>query len=67
MALHRSADATGTLRLTYGTIAGYAEGNTNVPAFTDFAGMFDRWADRKGDPAFARCRWFWIVQPFCLL
>jgi len=46
-------DATGTLRLTYGTISGYAEGNTNVPAFTDFAGMYERWADRKGDPAFA--------------
>jgi len=46
-------DATGTLRMTYGTISGYAEGQTNVPAFTDFAGMYERWAERKGDPAFA--------------
>ena len=45
-------DATGSLRMTYGTISGYAEGNTSVPAFTDFAGMYERWADRKGDPAF---------------
>lgn len=46
-------DATGTLRMTYGTISGYTEGTTNVPAFTTFGGMYERHADRKGNPAFS--------------
>jgi hypothetical protein len=33
-------DATGTLRLTYGTVSGFSEGSSNVPAMTNFAGLF---------------------------
>ncbi len=46
-------DATGTLRLTFGTVSGFSEGSTHVPAFTDFAGLFERWKERKGNEAFA--------------
>jgi len=46
-------DATGTLRLTYGTVNGFAEGSTHVPATTNFAGLFERWKERKGNDAFA--------------
>ena len=56
-------DATFTLRLSYGTVKGYKEGNTVVPAFTTFEGLYarskehgnkepfelpKRWEDRKG-------------------
>jgi len=46
-------DATGTLRMAYGTISGYTDGRTNVPAFTTFAGMHERHQERRDDPAFA--------------
>jgi hypothetical protein len=35
-------DATGTLRLSYGRVAGYEEGTTQVPWKTTFYGLFDR-------------------------
>lgn len=35
-------DASGTLRLSFGTIAGYEAGGVKVPAFTRFAGLFER-------------------------
>lgn len=35
-------DATGTLRLSFGKIAGYPQGSTLVPAFTTLYGLFDR-------------------------
>ncbi|HZC35234.1 MAG TPA: S46 family peptidase [Chthoniobacterales bacterium] len=35
-------DATFTLRLSYGTVEGYQEEGKTVPAFTDFAGLYQR-------------------------
>ncbi len=35
-------DATGTLRLAFGIVAGYPQGTTLVPPFTTFYGLFDR-------------------------
>lgn len=35
-------DATGTLRLSFGKIAGYPQGSTLVPPFTTLYGLFDR-------------------------
>ena len=35
-------DATGSLRLTYGQVKGYVEDGRTVPAFTDFAGLYER-------------------------
>ena len=35
-------DATFTLRLSYGEVAGWSEGGRTVPPFTDFAGAFAR-------------------------
>lgn len=45
-------DATFSLRLSYGTVKGYNDGNTHVPAFTDFAGLYDRFETRGGEPPF---------------
>ena len=56
-------DATFTLRISYGTVRGYEENGKQIPAFTDFAGLYrratehqnkvpfdlpQRWVDRKG-------------------
>ncbi len=35
-------DATFTLRLTYGTVAGWKEGDREVPALTNIGGLFER-------------------------
>ena len=35
-------DATFTLRLSYGTVEGYEEDGKTIPAFTDFAGLYQR-------------------------
>jgi hypothetical protein len=35
-------DATGTLRLSYGKVAGYSQMTTEIPAFTTFFGLYDR-------------------------
>ncbi|HXD85523.1 MAG TPA: S46 family peptidase [Urbifossiella sp.] len=35
-------DATFTLRLAFGTIKGYTEAGKKVPAYTDFAGLYER-------------------------
>ena len=35
-------DATGTLRMTFGTVKGYDEDGKRIPAFTDFAGLYER-------------------------
>jgi hypothetical protein len=35
-------DATFTLRLSYGTVEGYEEDGKSIPAFTDFAGLYQR-------------------------
>lgn len=45
-------DATGTLRLSFGPVIGWEEGADKVPAFTTFAGLYDRAAERKGQKNF---------------
>jgi hypothetical protein len=46
-------DATGTLRLSYGTVSGYTEDDgIQVPAFTTFAGLYQRAAARAEHPDF---------------
>ncbi|MCK6444923.1 MAG: S46 family peptidase [Planctomycetes bacterium] len=40
-------DATFTLRLSYGKIAGYEENGRRVPAFTNLGGLYQRAAERK--------------------
>jgi hypothetical protein len=45
-------DATGTLRLSYGTIRGYEEGGTPIPAFTTLGGLFARSEENEGRPPF---------------
>lgn len=45
-------DATFTLRLSYGTVAGYTAGGRSVPAFTEFSGLFERYEERKGQEGF---------------
>ncbi|MDX2132235.1 MAG: S46 family peptidase [Planctomycetota bacterium] len=39
-------DATGTLRLSYGTVKSYPEGGGTVPAYTTMGGLFERAAAR---------------------
>ncbi len=39
-------DATGTLRLSAGRVAGYEENGAGVGPFTDFAGLYGRYQDR---------------------
>jgi len=43
-------DATFTLRLSYGTVRGYEEHGKQIPAFTNFAGLYDR-ADQHENKA----------------
>jgi hypothetical protein len=45
-------DATFTLRLSYGKVAGYEENGQQVPWFTDFAGLFERSHKFGGKPPF---------------
>jgi hypothetical protein len=45
-------DATFTLRLSYGTVRGYEEDGKQIPAFTDFAGLYRRSADHENKPPF---------------
>ena len=45
-------DATGTLRLSYGKVAGYELGSTRVPYKTTFHGLYDRAASFDGRPPF---------------
>jgi hypothetical protein len=54
-ALHGSGhppDATGTLRLSFGTVRGYAENETRIPFQTTMAGLFDRANARQFKPPF---------------
>ncbi len=48
----RYPDATGTLRLSFGTVKGYEEDQHPVPAFTTFAGLYTRAKDMKERPPF---------------
>jgi hypothetical protein len=45
-------DATFTLRLAFGPIRGYSENGKDIPPYTDFAGMYERYQDRKGQVGF---------------
>ena len=45
-------DATFTLRLAYGTVRGYEEEGTTVPAVTTFAGLFARAREKSETPPF---------------
>jgi Peptidase S46 len=45
-------DATFTLRLSYGTVLGYEENGKQVPAFTNFAGLYERADQHKNKPPF---------------
>jgi hypothetical protein len=48
----RYPDATGTLRLSFGTVKGYEEDGKPVPAFTTLAGLYERAKDMKERPPF---------------
>lgn len=51
-------DATFTLRLSYGPIKGYEEDGVHVPAFTNFAGLYERAASHHNrDPFELPERW----------
>src|SRR5437867_3595735 len=45
-------DATFTLRLSYGTVRGYEQDGKQIPAFTDFAGLYQRSAQHNNKPPF---------------
>jgi hypothetical protein len=45
-------DATGTLRLSYGTVKGYMENGKKVPYFTTFAGLYERSAQHNSQPPY---------------
>jgi hypothetical protein len=45
-------DATFTLRLSYGTVSGYEEEGKSIPAFTDFAGLYQRAEQHDNRPPF---------------
>jgi hypothetical protein len=45
-------DATFTLRLSYGVVRGYEEEGRQIPAFTNFAGLYQRSAEHENKPPF---------------
>jgi hypothetical protein len=45
-------DATFTLRLSYGTVRGYEQDGKQIPAFTDFAGLYQRSAEHDNKQPF---------------
>jgi hypothetical protein len=45
-------DATFTLRLSYGTVRGYEQDGKQIPAFTDFAGLYQRSVEHDNQPPF---------------
>jgi hypothetical protein len=45
-------DATFTLRLSYGTVRGYEQDGKQIPAFTDFGGLYQRSAEHDNKPPF---------------
>ena len=42
-------DATFTLRLSYGAISGYTQGEESIPPFTEFRGVFEKAQERAGE------------------
>jgi len=45
-------DATFTLRLSYGTVRGYEQDGKQIPAFTDFAGLYQRSSEHDNKSPF---------------
>src|SRR6266404_2470620 len=45
-------DATFTLRLSYGRVRGYEQDGKQIPAFTDFAGLYQRSTEHDNKPPF---------------
>jgi hypothetical protein len=45
-------DATFTLRLSYATVRGYEQDGKQIPAFTDFTGLYQRSAEHDNKPPF---------------
>src|ERR1700756_3802074 len=45
-------DATGTLRLSFGEVSGYEEDTKTIPAFTTFAGLYQRANDHQNREPF---------------
>ena len=45
-------DATFTLRLSYGTVRGYEQDGKQIPAFTDFAGLYQHSDEHDNKPPF---------------
>src|SRR6266542_4091208 len=45
-------DATFTLRLSYGTVRGYEQDGKQIPAFTNFSGLYQRSAGHDNKPPF---------------
>src|SRR6202011_2083193 len=45
-------DATFTLRLSYGTVRGYEEDGKQIPAFTNFEGLYQRATEHENKPPF---------------
>jgi hypothetical protein len=51
-------DATFSLRLSFGLVSSFEEGGRKVPAFTNFAGLYQRWElNDKKDPFHLPERW----------
>ncbi len=48
----RAPDATFTLRLSYGPVQGYEEDGRKIPAYTNFAGLFERNAEHRNKEPF---------------
>lgn len=52
-------DATFTLRLSYGVVRGYEQDGKQIPALTNFAGLYERAAEHDNQPPFdLPKRWF---------
>jgi hypothetical protein len=45
-------DATFTLRLSYGTVKGYRQGDSVIAPYTDFAGLYQKAQERAGEAAY---------------
>ncbi len=52
-------DATFTLRLAFGPVKGFREGGKDVPAFTNFEGLYQRATERKGQKGFDLPQVWW--------
>ncbi|PSQ97341.1 MAG: S46 family peptidase [Bacteroidetes bacterium SW_9_63_38] len=59
-----SPDATFTLRISDGAVKGYSEDGNRIPAFTDFAGMYERHRARSGDDWALPERWLSVPDSF---